>query len=107
MKDNNHRDRDLELDALLSPLRAVQPGEFRLTAWQRAVERVRREAVRRPKTFRLVEWAVAASVGFMLATMLNGLRATPAGESEMASHWGSEEFGGVDATEIRFVAKSH
>ena len=102
---NNDNDYiDSEMKELLSPLKTVKAGEARLETWRRAVDlelSSARPAGAKLMTIslnrRVIEWAVAASIGFVVAAAWMGLSQK---ENE------TDYFSGIDATEMHLVAKS-
>ena len=101
-KDNNQI--NLEMNELLSPLTNVAVRQDKLEKWRLAVDKELAsdcladvKVTTHPFSRRLIEWAVAASIGFVVATAWKGLSQK---ESE------KDYFSDIDATELHFVAKS-
>jgi hypothetical protein len=95
--------RDEELDLLLSPLRGDDPGPVAKEKWIRDIEKKRLSS-----RFSLVgnrrrylEWAVAASVGFVVA-----IQAMKQFDSTARVVNLEQKNFGIDATEMQLFAKS-
>jgi hypothetical protein len=104
MKNNNNDQIDSEMKELLSPLKNVKAGEARLEKWRRAVDQelscdpsIGAKLMTISLNRRVIEWAIAASIGFVVAATWKGLSKK---ESE------ADYFSGIDATEMHLVAKS-
>jgi hypothetical protein len=104
MKDNRDDQTDAEWKTLLSPLQNVEAGRDRLERWRGVVEeefardhRVGANVVTVSFNRRVAEWAIAASIGFVMAAAWMGF-------SDEESH--VDYFSGIDATEMHLVAKS-
>jgi hypothetical protein len=93
----NENQRDQELDALLEPLRASNPDDITTARWQAAL-RAEKSASRKRRLSRIVEWALAASFGFVLAVVVGRFGADHKHEETAYS--------GIDATEMRLVANT-
>lgn len=103
---NNRNDRDQELETLLAPLRDESPSEEMLARWSAAVRSADKDMEPRPRN-RIVEWAIAASIGFAAASALGLLKRHVPTETQdpigiAAEHSG---YNGIDATEMKLVAK--
>ena len=92
------KDRDLELDALLAPLRGANPNQNMLHAWENLGVNQKRFQTARPFTKRIIEWSIAAAVGFTAATIVFRHSNSHADDRQ-------EYFADVDATEMHLVAK--
>jgi hypothetical protein len=105
MKKNDENEQlDLELEQLLSPIRNFRAEQTRIEKWQQVVDlELSKTRFAKPNvdTFslrrRAIEWAVAASFGFVLATAWLNLAKIESEESALS---------GFDATELHLVAKS-
>jgi hypothetical protein len=118
--DNNDNRRDMELDKLLAPLREAGPGDLATERWQKAVQVTRQaSSVKRRWLKRGLEWAVAASIGFGVATALMQARVIMSadqprhiemhmftGPVSAATDKGNENYYDMDATDVHLVAKS-
>jgi hypothetical protein len=105
MKDKD-KNRDQELDGLLNAFRKEDPGLEDFERWSKAVNNElstdRFEIKRRMP--RLMEWAIAASVGFFIAIALEKTSVSDPGfkNSEIKNY--SADYSGIDATEMKLVA---
>lgn len=104
MKNKDNNQIDAELDALLSPLKEIKASDARLEKWRQLVDEelsIGRTGEAKVVTIsfnrRVIEWAVAASIGFVVAAAWMGLSKKESAE---------DYFSGVDATEMHLVAKS-
>lgn len=102
---NNANDQiESEMNELLGPLKNVKASEARLEKWRQLVDEelaINRASGAKVVTIsfnrRVIEWVVAASIGFVLAASWMGLSKKESPE---------DYFSGVDATEVHLVAKS-
>jgi hypothetical protein len=104
MKSKDNDQIDSELNALLGPLKNAKAGDARLETWRAVVdEELARDRASGANEVtisfnrRVIEWVVAASIGFVVATAWMGF-------SQKESQ--ADYFSGVDATEMHLVAKS-
>lgn len=104
MKSKDNDQLDSELNALLGPLKNAKAGDARLEMWRAVVdEELARDRARDANVVtvsfnrRVIEWVVAASIGFVVAAAWMGF-------SQKESQ--ADYFSGVDATEMHLVAKS-
>lgn len=104
MKSKDNDQLDSELNALLGPLKNAKAGDARLEKWRAVVdEELARDRARDANVVtisfnrRVIEWVVAASIGFVVAAAWMGF-------SQKESQ--ADYFSGVDATEMHLVAKS-
>lgn len=104
MTHNDNEQFDSDLDRLLAPLKNVSVEHSRLDKWQKAIDHeIARESSSRISIKaislkrRMIEWAVAASIGFVVAAAWMNITAKENDE---------KYFSGIDATEMHLVAKS-
>jgi hypothetical protein len=103
--------RDGELDELLAPLQAVEPSAAVIEDWQKMVRTNPLFADPASRQFRaqpvgisrrIIEWAVAASIGFAVGAYFMNRNEVP----KTAFQAPAENIGEMDATEMVLVAKS-
>lgn len=109
MNDVNNNGRDPELDLLIAPLRDKQPTDEMKSRWKAAIagdlrssEQKRTSSGTGTNYRRITEWLVAASIGFILASAISKFQ--PDNQKQDCT---TEIFAGIDATEMRLIAKSY
>ena len=102
-KPKNH-ERDHELDEMLSSLRDdVEPSAEQLSRWANISSKALTMPRKRIQKWRKpVEWAVAASIGFLIAMGVSRLRE---GSVSCTTPIDVAENSDVDATQLRIFAK--
>ncbi len=90
--------RDPELDSLLAPLRGPTPNQNMLNSWENLGPSQNRPRASYPLTRKIIEWSIAAAVGFTAATIV--FRNSNSGNDDSQKY-----FSDVDATEMHLVAK--
>ncbi len=93
--------RDEELDLLLAPLRKPHPSDSIKDQWLRSI--THKKQAQSPVSIkrRLVEWSIAASIGFVAASLFFKYK----DHQDFASS-NNQEYFDLDATEMHLVAKS-
>ena len=107
MKDLD-KQRDQELDAMLASLRGAMPKTTDIDNWSAAVEEelVSKRFAQPRRMPRVIEWAIAASVGFFIALAFGKINAKYGSENEHdgMNRASQEIYSGVDATEMKLIA---
>lgn len=107
---NLENGRDPELDEMLKPLGTTSPTSSLQNRWSALVANEMAGQPGKPQTKispmrplvrRSIEWAIAASIGFVAATVLLKNQPMDSDHSPRA-----QLFSGLDATEMHLMAKS-
>jgi hypothetical protein len=118
--DESNDKRDLDLDDLLAPLRTAQPGDLATARWQKAIQSARTQPSSAQRWGRRVlEWAVAASIGFGVATTFSksgislfadpaqrAIKMTVVQQNAAGRDESDKNYFDMDATDVYLVAKS-